>query len=275
MSSSHSFEQSCLVCFALQNSCCFLERSVFKNILLLPSADVHGFWESSSALRGGRPAGWKQKPADAVAPSDPYYAEWNTTYLSVWFTNFSGGAQLVGRWTVKRRQRSEICSLMYLQAKKKKENQPQTPRCFMLFEHQTLLEGRGEVWAWNFLGIGSLTRCIGVHVSCKNRRWICVCNSSQMYELRVSEATSGEDPREKTMICLNTKICSFMRFWYSNRQQQLCCFHLIFLASAAFDFPFCLFSQDHSTASWRLIGIYTYRWTFGNTFTLMLSFRLE
>lgn len=130
---------------------------------------------------------------------------------------------------------------MNLQAKKKKNNhKPQDVLCCWNTKH-CLREGEkfglGISWVWI-----SVTRCTGVHVSRVDRRWFCVCNLSQMYELRVSEATSGEDPRENTVSSLNTKICSFMRFWYSNRKQQLCCFHLmLFLASATFNVPFCLF----------------------------------
>lgn len=45
-------------------------------------------------------------------------------------------------------------------------------------------------------------------------------NSSQMFEAAVSEVTSGKDPREKAVISLNTKICSFRRLWYSDRNHH-------------------------------------------------------
>lgn len=132
MSWSRSFEQSCLVCIALQTLAFFPESSVYKSILLLPSADAPCFWESNTALKGGGPAGWKQKPADSVAPSDPCYAEWNITYLTVWFTNFSGGAQLVGKWTVKR-QDKDLRSAIFWTSKQKRKNthKPQDVLCYL------------------------------------------------------------------------------------------------------------------------------------------------
>lgn len=250
MSLSRSFEQSCLVCIVLQNSCFFPERPVYKSILLFPSADSPHFWESNTAPKGEGPARWKQKPADIVASSDPCYVEWNITYLTVWFTNFSGGAQLVGRWTVKRQDKDLRSAIFWTSKQKEKRKTTAKPKMFYAIWTPSTLGGKGRSldlelsWFWI-----SVTRCTGVHVSCINRRWFCVSNLSQMYELRVSEATSVEDPREKTVSSLKTKICSFMRFWYSYRKQQLCCFHLmLFLASATFNFPFCLFSQDHSAA---------------------------
>lgn len=138
MSLSRSFEQSCLVCIALQSSCFFPESPGYKSILLLPSADSPHFWESNTAPKEGGPAGWKQKPADTVASSDSRYAEWNITYLTVWFTNFSGGAQLVGRWTVKRQDkdlRSAIFWTSKQKRKKKNNHKTQDVLCYLNTKH--------------------------------------------------------------------------------------------------------------------------------------------
>lgn len=48
----------------------------------------------------------------------------------------------------------------------------------MLLEHQMLLEGKGEIWIWNFLAFGSLWLfCLPL---ASTEGDFCMCNSSPM-----------------------------------------------------------------------------------------------
>lgn len=70
------------------------------------------------------------------------YTGCNVTHLTVWFGDFSLGAQLVGGWAVKR-QDKDLRSTIFWTAKQKERKK----RCFM---------GRGQIWNCSFLAFGSL-----------------------------------------------------------------------------------------------------------------------